>query len=107
MKKNDMIDKIKAYWNETSDSDWYRSLRTEAKINGLRERPETAFHPAVFALIRKYLPDLSHRHILLPSSGDNHAAFALAMLGARVTSADISEPQYCPRTETRWLFHPV
>lgn len=31
--------------------------------------------------------------MLLPSSGDNHAAFAFALLGAEVTSADISEKQ--------------
>ena len=93
MDDNEMIDRVRAYWNETSDSDWYRSLRTEEKINRLAENPELAFHPAVYALIRKYLPDLNGLSILLPSSGDNHAAFALAMMGARVTSADISERQ--------------
>lgn len=36
---------------------------------------------------------LKYRNILLPSSGDNHAAFALAMMGAHVTSTDISERQ--------------
>ena len=50
-------------------------------------------HPAVCELIRKYIPDLKDLRILLPSSGDNHAAFALAMMGAHVTSADISERQ--------------
>ncbi|MCR5160711.1 MAG: class I SAM-dependent methyltransferase [Lachnospiraceae bacterium] len=93
MKSNDMTEKIRAYWNETSDSDWYRSLRTEEKISHLKENPASAFHPAVFELIRRYLPDLDNRNILLPSSGDNHAAFAFAMMGAHVTSADISERQ--------------
>ena len=93
MNSEERIDLVKAYWNQTSDSDWYRSLRTEEKINALRENPALAFHPAVFALIRKYIPDFNDLHVLLPSSGDNHAAFALAMLGAHVTSADISERQ--------------
>ena len=93
MNSREMTDKIKAYWNETSDSEWYRSLRTDEKIRHLKEKPESAFHPAVYELIRKYLPDPEGRHILLPSSGDNHAAFALAMMGAHVTSADISERQ--------------
>lgn len=31
--------------------------------------------------------------MLLPSSGDNHAAFAFALMGAQVTSTDISEKQ--------------
>ena len=93
MSSNEITEQIKAYWNETSDSEWYRSLRTDEKINQLKEKPESAFHPAVYDLIRKYIPDLKDKRILLPSSGDNHAAFALAMMGACVTSADISERQ--------------
>ena len=93
MNSNEMADRIKDFWNETSDSEWYRSLRTEERISRLQEKPESAFHPAVYELIRKYLPELKGRRILLPSSGDNHAAFALAMMGAHVTSADISERQ--------------
>ncbi|MBR3106570.1 MAG: class I SAM-dependent methyltransferase [Clostridia bacterium] len=93
MSSNEIIEKIKAFWNETSDSEWYRSLRTDEAIRRLKEKPESAFHPAVYDLIRKYLPDMKGRRILLPSSGDNHAAFALAMMGAHVTSADISERQ--------------
>ena len=93
MNENERLDGIKAFWNENSDSEWYRSLRTEEKIHALQERPERAFHPAVYALIRKIVPDLTKAKVLLPSSGDNHAAFALSLLGAQVTSADISERQ--------------
>ena len=93
MSGNEMTDRIKAFWNETSDSEWYRSLRADEKIKSLKEKPESAFHPAVYELIRKHLPDMKGRRILLPSSGDNHAAFAFAMMGARVTSSDISERQ--------------
>ena len=84
MDGNEITEQIKAYWNETSDSEWYRSLRTDEKIRRLQEKPESAFHPAVIDLIRKCLPDIRGRRVLLPSSGDNHAAFALAMMGARV-----------------------
>ncbi|MBR6443742.1 MAG: class I SAM-dependent methyltransferase [Clostridia bacterium] len=93
MNSTELTDQIKAYWNETSDSAWYRSLRTDERIRRLKEKPESAFHPAVYEMISRYLPDMKGRRILLPSSGDNHAAFALAMMGARVTSADISERQ--------------
>ena len=93
MNSGGRIEAIKAWWNETADSDWYRSLRSEEQINRLKEDPASAFHPAVFALIRKYLPDLANQRILLPSRGVNHAAFALAISGAQVTSADISERQ--------------
>lgn len=93
MNSNEMADRIKDFWNETSDSEWYRSLRTDERISRLKEKPESAFHPAVIELIRRYLPDMKGRRVLLPSSGDNHAAFAFALMGARVTSADISERQ--------------
>ena len=42
---------------------------------------------------KKYTGEFRGRKILLPSSGDNHAAFAFAFMGAKVTSADISERQ--------------
>ena len=93
MNRDEMIEKIRDHWNEISDSEWYRSLRAEECIRHLQEDPASAFHPDVFDLIHKFIPDLAGRHILLPSSGDNHAAFAFAMLGAHVTSSDISERQ--------------
>ena len=93
MSNDEIMDRIRDYWNETSDSAWYRSLRTDGTIRRLQENPESAFHPAVYELIRRYIPDMEGRRVLLPSSGDNHAAFALATAGARVTSADISERQ--------------
>ena len=93
MDTSEMTERIKAYWNETSDSEWYRSLRTDERIGKLKENPESAFHPAVYERIRKVFPDLKGRRILVPSSGDNHAVFAFALMGARVTSSDISERQ--------------
>ena len=93
MSSNETTDKIKAFWNETSDSEWYRSRRTDEAVRCLKEKPESAVHPAVYKLLHKYLPDIKGRRILLPSSGDNHAAFAFAMMGAHVTSTDISERQ--------------
>jgi len=87
------LKQVKESWNKTSDSEWYNSLRTDAKIAELINDPKSAFHPAVFELINKYIPDMKGKKLLLPSSGDNHAAFAFALLGANVTSADISERQ--------------
>ena len=89
----DMKARIRAYWNETSDSEWYRSLRSDERIARLKAAPETAFHPEVMELIRKYFPEPEGKRVLIPSSGDNHAAFAFALMGARVTSSDISERQ--------------
>ena len=88
-----VVKKVKKHWNSVSDSDWYMSLRTDEKILKIQENPAIAFHPAVFELIKKYMGEVSGKYILLPSAGDNHAAFAFAIMGAKVTSADISERQ--------------
>ena len=89
----DWLKQVKEGWNKTADSDWYKSLRTDKKIKELINNPASAFHPTVYNLISKYIPDLKNKRILLPSSVDNHAAFAFSLLGAEVTSADISERQ--------------
>ncbi|MCH5270322.1 MAG: class I SAM-dependent methyltransferase [Lachnospiraceae bacterium] len=90
---DEQLKQVKDSWNETADSAWYQSLRTDEKIAALVKEPAGAFHPSVYQLINKYIPDLHGKKVLLPSSGDNHAAFAFALLGAEVTSADISEKQ--------------
>lgn len=89
----DWLKQVKESWNETADSEWYQSLRTDEIIAKLVENPTGVFHKSVYNLINKYIPDLHNKKVLLPSSGDNHAAFAFALLGADVTSADISEKQ--------------
>lgn len=90
---DERLKQVKDHWNETADADWYQSLRTDEKIGELVKEPANAFHPSVHQLINKYMPDLHGKKVLLPSSGDNHAAFSFALLGAEVTSADISEKQ--------------
>lgn len=90
---DEWLEQVKDSWNETADSDWYQSLRTDEIIGELTKEPSSAFHPSVYRLINKYMPDLHGKKVLLPSSGDNHAAFAFALSGAEVTSADISEKQ--------------
>lgn len=89
----DWLKQVKEEWNKTSDSEWYRSLRTDEKIRALTDVPATAFHPTVYEMLLKYMPEMKGKRVLLPSSGDNHAAFAFALMGAEVTSADISEKQ--------------
>ena len=100
----DYVKKVKNHWNSVSDSDWYMSLRTDEQILKLQENPAFAFHPAVFELIKKYMGEVSGKYILLPSAGDNHAAFAFAIMGAKVTSADISERklEYAKRFQSGW-----
>ncbi len=77
--------------------------QTAADWKGLRDRdqlwrrcptsPELAFDGQALEMIRVFGGDLAGREVCVVGSGDNYAAFALAGLGARVTSTDISENQ--------------
>lgn len=84
---------VKRYWNAMSDSEWYQSLRTEERLSRLWDNPKIAFYSGVLELMEKYLGEFKGKKILVPSSGDNYAVFAFARMGAKVTSADISERQ--------------
>jgi SAM-dependent methyltransferase len=81
---------IKDYWDDCSDN-WFviNKQSHEAVINN----PEMGFPIDVYPMIQKYIGDLRDKKILVPSSGDNVAVFAFHLLGAKVTSCDISENQ--------------
>ncbi|REE85351.1 hypothetical protein A8990_11280 [Paenibacillus taihuensis] len=83
---------IKDQWNEWADS-WYLRYRTDEAIAKIIDDPASAFHPATYAIIREALPNLQGKRVCVPSSGDNHAVYAFQLLGAQVTSCDISEKQ--------------
>ena len=55
--------------------------------------PNLAFDCEILDVIQESVDDLTGKDICLVGSGDNHAAFALAGLGAKVTSVDQSEKQ--------------
>jgi SAM-dependent methyltransferase len=59
----------------------------------IAENPKRAFPAALFPLIKNYIGDLHGKKVLVPSSGDNIAAFGFHLLGARVTSCDLAENQ--------------
>lgn len=65
----------------------------EDNLQAVRNDPTWAFHPATWALIQRALPDLNGKRICVPSSGDNLAVFAFALMGAKVTSCDLSQNQ--------------
>jgi SAM-dependent methyltransferase len=91
-KKEVYLERTRNQWNEKSDS-WYPILRTDEIINRIVRNPESSFHKATFSMIRKYVPDIRGKRILVPSSGDNHAVFSFAQMGALVTSSDFAERQ--------------
>ncbi|WP_199616153.1 class I SAM-dependent methyltransferase [Paenibacillus alkalitolerans] len=84
--------KIKNSWNQWSDT-WYLRYRTDEAISKIIENPGSAFHHTTYSMIKKTLPNLQGKRICVPSSGDNHAVFAFYLMGAKVTSCDISERQ--------------
>jgi len=81
---------IAAQWDSWSD-DYFKRQKD---YNHILTDPALAFHRTTWAVIMKYLPDLKGKQVLVPSSGENYAAFAFAVLGAQeVTSCDISPRQ--------------
>ena len=87
-----MSEKNKISWNKGAAA--YSAFNhSERFMKRILENPANAFHHTTWEVIQKYVPDLRGKKICVPSSGDNQAVFAFAMLGANVTSCDISENQ--------------
>ncbi|MDM7986811.1 MAG: class I SAM-dependent methyltransferase [Smithella sp.] len=89
---SNIVDKNKQSWNEGASA-YAALIHSEKFLKRIIENPANAFHHTTWELIQKYVPNIYGKKICVPSSGDNHAAFAFAMLGANVTSCDISENQ--------------
>ena len=81
---------IKSYWNGCSDNWFVENRRSHESV---MINPITGFPIDVYPLILKYMGDIREKKVLVPSSGDNVAVFALHLLGASVTSCDLSEKQ--------------
>ena len=90
--EKDHLERITKWWDEKATS-YYPIHRTKEVIGGIIENPKRSFHPVTYELIRKYIPDLFGKRVLVPSSGDNHAVYSFHLMGAQVTSADISQCQ--------------
>ena len=88
MKMNKMHESNRACWNEWAQ--WW-GKRADEKGNWKRchRDPALVFCPDEMA----FLSDVRGKDVCVLGSGDNEAVFALAGLGARVTSVDISEGQ--------------
>lgn len=70
-------------WQELRDGDWRKCP----------QQPSLAFEGAALDMINEFVGELHRKRVCVIGSGDNYAAFALAGLGATVTSTDISEKQ--------------
>lgn len=87
---NTMHQANRRYWNEAAD--WWERLEEEG---GLWQRcptePGLAFDGGALGLIHDVAGSMSDKDVCVVGSGDNHAAFAFAGMGANVTSVDISD----------------
>ena len=78
----------RACWNGWGE--WWETRRDEVGVWKLcHERPELVLSPGEF----QFMGDLRDKKVCVLASGDNEVAFAMAGMGARVTSIDISEGQ--------------
>jgi ubiquinone/menaquinone biosynthesis C-methylase UbiE len=75
-------------WDAGSAS-WAHRADTRGIWKKCHRDPSLALHPAEL----KWLHDVAGKTVALLGSGDNQVVFALAGLGANVTSVDISEEQ--------------
>lgn len=93
--KNKAINNIinKENWNRWSDEYYAKEYENSDTLKVLKADPTRAFPTKVWENINARYSELSGVKVCIPSSGDNIAAFAFALLGADVTSCDISEQQ--------------
>ena len=89
-------------WDSWSDG-YY--AKNEATARAVVADPVSAFHRTTWEVIASFLPELKGKQVLVPSSGDNQAAFAFAVLGAQVTSCDISPKQIANAKKLAEQFH--
>lgn len=84
---------IKNKWDEISNEYFAREYNRIDTINLIKSNPTRVFPPKVWENICMYYPSLRGLKICVPSSGDNKAVFSFHLLGAEVTSCDISSEQ--------------
>ena len=80
------------YWDAQA-SDWERLREADQLWRRCPREPELAFAGEALECIRGYVGDLHGKQACVIGSGDNYVAFALAGMGARVTSTDIAGRQ--------------
>ena len=78
------------HWNSQATV-WEERLNRDGRWRRCHKEPELAFEGEALSTIREMVGDLRNKQVCVIGSGDNMAAYALAGLGAAVTSTDISE----------------
>jgi SAM-dependent methyltransferase len=89
---NQIHEANRAHWDAAADC--WRELRDEDQAwRRCLQEPALAFDGQALEMIREYAGELAGKDACVIGSGDNLAVFALAGMGARVTSTDISGRQ--------------
>lgn len=89
---NDVVSKNQKNWDEYSNA-YLRFKHADKIISGIVNDPSWAFEKGTWKQIQKYMGELKGKKVCVPSSGDQYAVFAFALMGAEVTSCDISGEQ--------------
>ena len=87
---NLMHEANRRYWNEVTE--WWERLEEEGDLwRRCPSEPDLAFAGGALGLVREVAGAMSDKDVCVVGSGDNHATFAFAGMGANITSVDISE----------------
>ena len=85
---NEIHDGNRACWNGWAE--WWGERRDKVGVwNRCHREPELVLSPGEL----EFIGDVQGKSVCVLASGDNEVAFALAGMGARVTSVDMSEGQ--------------
>lgn len=89
---NEVTEKNRKNWDDYSQA-YLRFKHDEKILLRIAKDPSCAFEKETWRQIERYAGDLKGKKICVPSSGDQHAVYAFAWMGAEVTSCDLSEMQ--------------
>lgn len=99
MDTNYIVSKNRRDWDSYSAEYMSRSHSAE-RLRALADAPQSAFDGAVWRQLTAAFPDFNGIKVCVPSSGDNIAVYAFALLGAEVVSCDFSENQLSAARKT-------
>jgi SAM-dependent methyltransferase len=89
---NEMHEANRRHWDAAA-ARWRKLQDRDQLWRRCHLDPELAFDGEALAVIREFVGNLVGKQACVIGSGDNYAAFALAGMGAAVTSTDISGEQ--------------
>jgi len=81
---------IKERFDDRSDK-YFSDI--QMRVDVITKNAENAFPATIWDMIRQNFPDLHGKRVIVASSGDNVAAFGFHLMGAKVTSCDLSDSQ--------------